>query len=295
MLGIHARFADRLTMTGVLSTQNNDERFNIAPVAGGAKLGATRGVTVTDSSFSGNYGHGFWEDVSDYDTVLRGSSFSDNSGDGIFLEISAKAVIVNNLIARNQMEGAKINNTTDVRIWNNTFVGNVARPLYLPQDTRRNTNSGDQAVDPRQPFPDPTMPWTLGPVTLRNNVVAQTSGAAQCLLCVEDYGYKQSAESMGVSSDGNIYQRTNAGTPQWLVVWSSGSTNPFVFTSLSAFSTRTGQDRRSREYSGATAVDANGAVASTVLATESQVAVPLPSDIASIAGKPSGTAHVGRW
>ena len=156
----------------------------------------------------------------------------------MFLEISAKAVIVNNLIARNQMEGAKINNTSDVRIWNNTFVGNVARPLYLPQDTRRNTNSRDQAVDPRQPFPDPTMPWTLGPITLRNNVVAQTSGAAQCLLCVEDYGYKQSAESMGVSSDGNIYQRTNTGTPQWLVVWSSGSTNPLVFTSLSAFSTR---------------------------------------------------------
>ena len=295
MLGIHGRFADRLVMTSVLSTKNNDEHFNIAPVSGGAKLGATRGVRVSDSSFSGNYGHGFWEDLSVYDTVLRGSSFSDNSGDGMFLEISAKAVIVNNLIARNQMEGAKINNTSDVKIWNNTFVGNVARPLYLPQDTRRNTNSRDQAVDPRQPFPDPTMPWTLGPITLRNNVVAYGSGSAQCLLCVEDYGYRQSAEGMGITSDGNVYQRAAASTPQWLVVWSSGSTNPLVFTSLSQFTTRTGQDRRSREYTGSAAVTSTGALTDTLQALQAQIAVPLPSDIASIAGQPAGTTHVGRW
>ena len=76
MLGIHGRFADNLTLDRVSSTQNNRENFNLAPVSGGVKLGATRGVTVTDSNFSDNYGHGFWEDMSVYNSVFRGTNFS---------------------------------------------------------------------------------------------------------------------------------------------------------------------------------------------------------------------------
>ena len=217
---MHARFADRLMMTDhVLATGNNDERFNIAPVSGGAKLGATRGVTVSNSSFSGNYGSRFWEDLSVYDTVLRGSSFNDNSADGIFLEISAKAVVVNNHIARNRTGGIKVNNTSNVAIWNNTFVGNLGRSVYLPQDTRRNNNPKDQAVDPRQPFPDPTMPWTLGPGHVAQQRDRVSSGSAQCLFCVEDYSYAESAEAMGVARTATC---TSAPPPQSPAGWSCG-------------------------------------------------------------------------
>ena len=39
MLGLHARFADRLTVNAVQATNNNAERFNVTPNAGGAKIG----------------------------------------------------------------------------------------------------------------------------------------------------------------------------------------------------------------------------------------------------------------
>ncbi len=66
MLGIHGRFADRLVLNAVDVHGNNDEHFNMAPSAGGVKLGQTRTVTVRNSIFSGNYAHGFWIDMSVY-------------------------------------------------------------------------------------------------------------------------------------------------------------------------------------------------------------------------------------
>lgn len=296
MLGVHARFADRIQLLSVLATRNNSEHFNIAPNSGGAKFGATRGVTVRGSSFSGNYGPGLWEDLSVYNSVFTGSSFSDNSGAGLFLEISAKAIVANNLFARNASDGIKVNNTTDVQIWNNTFVGN-GRPLNLVQDTRRNTNRDDQAVDPRQPFPDATMPWTLGPVTVRNNVVAQSTKAANCLLCVEDYSHKASGAQLGVTADGNAYHRTATSAPTWIAVWSRGATNvnPLVFTSLSALTSVTGQEVHGRSYVGLPIVSSAGVLSPLVALEAPRFARPLPANIASLVGRSTGTVHLGKW
>lgn len=294
MLGIHARYADRVKVLSVLSTENNSEHFNIAPVSGGAKLGSTRGVTIRNSSFSGNYGHGFWEDLSCYDSIITGSSFSDNVGTGLFLEISAKAVVADNLLARNQEFGIKVNNTSNVEVWNNTFVGN-GRPLNIVQDNRRNTNPNDPAVDSRIAWPDPAMPWTLGPVTIRNNIVAESRTSANCLLCVEDYSHQMTAAQMGVTANGNVYQRSSSTSPTWLVVWSKGVGSPAVFTSLSAARSATGQEQRGREYVGSRIVDDATRLVPAVASVESQIAVGLPSGIASLVGRPVGTVHLGRW
>lgn len=296
MLGIHARYADRIMMTSVLSRTNNSERFNVAPNSGGAKLGATRGVTVRASSFSGNYGPGFWEDLSVYNSVFTGSSFSSNSGAGLFLEISAKAVVADNLFSRNATEGIKVNNTTDVQIWNNTFMGN-GRPLNLVQDSRRNTNPKDQAVDKRQPFPDPTMPWTLGPVTVRNNVVAQSTSAANCLLCVEDYSHTKTAAQMGITADGDVYHRTTTSAPHWLAVWSrgAGNRNPHVFMTVAELTATTGQESHSRSYIGPAIVDGRGVLVPSVARIKTHFARPLPAAIATQVGRPTGTLHVGAW
>ncbi len=294
MLGIHARFADRITFAGVKSTLNNAERFNAAPVSGGAKLGQTRGVTVRDSSFSGNYGPGLWEDMSVYNTVVRGSHFTDNTGDGLFLEISAKAVVGDSLFARNTSAGIKVNNTSNVKIWNNTFIGG-GRPLNLVQDNRRNTDRNNPAVDPRVSFPDPAMPWTLGPVVVRNNVLSQPTTGSNCVLCVEDYSRQRTAEQMGISSNGNVYHRRDSSTPTWLTVWSRGSANPYIFTSLAQMTAATGQERRGRELVGAAVVNAGGVPTASVAALAPAVAEPLPADVAALIGRPVGSVHVGLW
>lgn len=294
MMGIHGRFADRLTLTSVDSRGNNSERFNIAPNAGGIKLGQTRGVTVRDSSFSGNHGHGFWIDMSVYDTTYANTTFRDNAATGLFLEISGRATVVDNLFSGNGEFGIKVNNTSDVKIWNNTFVDN-GRPLNIVQDSRRNNDPNNAAVDPRVPWPDPAMPWTLGPVTIANNVVGIARTSANCLLCVEDYSQQRSAEQMGISANSNVYQRASASQPTWLVVWSRGPGNPAVFTTLAAFTAATGQERLGRELTGAPIVDANGSVSPAVTSVISSVASPLPSDVAAIARRSGGERHLGLW
>lgn len=296
MLGIHGRFADNLKLTKVLSTKNNDEHFNLAPVSGGIKLGVSRGITVTGSKFSGNYGHGFWEDMSVYNSVFRQSDFSDNTGTGLFLEISAKAIVGDNTFARNKEFGIKVNNTSNVKIWNNTFVGN-GRPLNIVQDSRRNTNKNDAAVDPRIAWPDKEMPWTLGPVTIRNNVIANASSSANCLLCVEDYSYKNSAEQMGITANGNVYGRLSASQPTWFSLWSRANTNPnpYVFTTLAALKSTTGQEARGREYVGTSIVDGNLNLVSSVSSQASAIAEALPADVATAIGRTSGIRALGRW
>jgi hypothetical protein len=293
MLGIHGRFADRMRLASVLSTRNNVERFNLAPVSGGAKVGLSRGVTVVDSDFVGNYGHGFWEDMSDYNSVFRGSRFTDNTGTGLFLEISARAVVGDCLFARNGEFGIKVNNTSNVQIWNNTFMDNANRPVNLVQDSRRNTKPTDPAVDPRIAWPDPEMPWTLGPVTFRNNVVS--GGGGNCVQCVEDYSGQRTAEQMGISLDANVYHRPGTSTPTWLVVWSRGPGNPYVFTSLAQARTTVGIEPRGREFTGAAIVDSAGTLTSSVASLESQIAVALPSAVATLIARPAGSVHLGHW
>lgn len=296
MLGIHGRYADRLALLGVRAASNNTERFNIAPVSGGAKLGQSRGIVVRDSEFSQNQGPGFWEDMSVYNTVITGSSFTDNAGDGIFLEISAKVIVANNFIARNGFDGMKVNNTSNVQIWNNTLVANAGRALWLAQDDRRNKNRSDPAVDPRVPWPDPEMPWTLGPVVLRNNVIVQQTTSGNSVMDVSDYSKQNTAEQMGISANGNLWQRSASNSPNWLVIWSRGAVSPQVFTSLATWRSTTGQEARGREFVGGTPLaDAKGVAGATVTSLESSVALPLPADVAAASGQPVGAVHLGRW
>lgn len=294
MLGIHGRFADRLSLTNVLARRNNLERFNIAPVSGGAKIGQSRDLTVTDSDFSDNYGPGFWADLSVYNSRFRGSHFNRNSGDGLFLEISARAVVGNSMFLHNRLAGIKVNNTSDVRIWNNTVVGN-SRPIWLAQDGRRNTRRSDPAVDPRRPWPDPAMPWQLDNVTLRNNVIGLPRSSATCMLCVEDYSHRESAAAMRIRADGNIYSRTAATAPRWLVVWSRGRGDPAVFTTLSGFRATTRQEARGREYVGPSVVSTTGVLSGSGRAQTDRIAFRLPADVAGVIGRPAGTRHLGAW
>ena len=294
LLGIHGRYADNLVMTNVLVSKNNSENFHVGPVAGGVKLGATRGVTVRDSRFADNAGHGFWEDMSVYDSVFSGNDFLRNDGTGLFLEISAKAIVGDSLIMGNKLEGLKINNTPNVKVWNNTIVNN-ARPVWLAQDLRRNTNRSDPAVDPRQPFPDSTMPWQLDNITMSNNVIGNPSYAANTLLCVEDYSYTESAEQMHISVNGNVYNRPNTSSPAWMTIWSRGSAGAYVFNGIDKMRSTAGQETRGREYNGASVVGSNGELSASVTDVAGQIALPLPSDVASAIGRSSGSTTIGAW
>lgn len=295
LLGFHANLARDVTFDSVKATLNNSENFNIAPVSGGAKISRTRGVVVKNSDFSGNNGPGFWADMSVYSGTLNNNTFNDNVGDGVFLEISSTFKVVDNFMLRNGDNGIMVNNTNNVQLWNNTIIGSGGRPVEIAQDTRRNTNPNDPAVDTSVPWPDPNMPWTLGPVTVRNNIISDSGG--NCLMCVEDYSRQKSAEQLGISTNSDIYHRSSAGTPTWLTTWSRANinVNPYVFNTLADVQRAVGQESLGREYSGAAIVSPDGSLSSSVQAQASSVATGLPSDIAQLAGQGAGTKYLGAW
>jgi parallel beta-helix repeat protein len=288
MLGISASNADRLTVEQVDSEGNNTERFNEAPVSGGMKIVRSRGVTVRSSTFRGNAGPGLWLDESAYDMTIVGNEMRNNSGHGTSLEISAKALFANNIVTNNGGFGIKVNNTSNVSLWNNTFSGND-RSINVVQDTRRPTSAGTAGRDPRQPFPDSTMTWLNGPTVVMNNVVAnQRSG--NCMLCVEDYSHQRSAAQIGVTTNSNVYNRPNTSTPNLLVVWSRGAGDPAVYSTLNAFRSATGQERAGQLINGTGAVDGNGVVRALT-----NTAQPLPAAVAQATGIPTGSRRHGAW
>jgi parallel beta-helix repeat protein len=250
MLGLNASYSDNLTLERVHSENNNTERFNQSPVSGGMKIGRSRGIDVTDSAFIGNYGPGVWFDESVYDMTVTGNEMRGNAGHGVSFEISAKASFTNNVVIDNGGFGVKVNNTSNVVVSDNTFSGND-RSINLVQDDRRPTSPYSVGRDRRQPFPDPTMTWLLGPVNVTNNIVhKQRSGI--CMLCVEDYSQQRSAEQIGVSANTNVYLRPSY-SPRYVVVWSRGPLAPALFENLTTFRSATGQEMAGTLYDGAAA------------------------------------------
>ena len=292
MLGAHANYADRLSVSGMLSTDNNTEHFNRAPVAGGLKITRSRDVSVVKSAFLRNDGNGLWFDESVYNGTVVGNDILSNSGNALVIELSSLFTVANNIVGDNGLVGVLIGDSNRVQIWNNTVTGNN-RNINIVQGDRRASNLSDAGHDPRQTLPDPTVTWVLGQVTVKNNILANSTG--NCILCVEDYSHQQSAEHMDIVTNGNVYQRTVASQPSWAIVWSRGAGNPAVYTSIASWTASTGQDRQSLVLDGRAALTALRAPLAPVTDAVSTVAQPLPSNIAGLVGRAFGTQALGAW
>jgi parallel beta-helix repeat protein len=294
IIGIHANYADDLRLELVLVEDNNTEHFKFAPVAGGMKITRSRGVAVVDSVARDNRGTGIWMDESVYDMTLSGDDVIGNAHHGVSLEISAKAIVANNVVNHNGDDGMKINDTANVQIWNNTVVGN-GRSLNLAQDLRRASDLSIPGHDPRQQLPDPTMTWLLGNVSVGNNIIADPKPSAECMLCVEDYSHERSAAQMNIAANGDVYVRADASTPRLLAVWSRGAGDPAVYTSLEAFRSSTGQEASGREFEDASAADSEGNLATSIAEEAAAAARSLPPAVAEALGVPTSTRQVGAW
>lgn len=292
MLGMNAVYADGLVVSNLTSTGNNHERFNSSPVSGGLKVGRTRGLTVKNSRLNNNYGPGLWIDESVYDSKIVNNDLVGNTGHGMSLEISAKIVVANNRILDNSGNAIKLNNSSDVSIWNNTISGKN-RVLNIVQDKRRGANKSDPGHDPRQTFPDPTMPWIIKNIDVKNNVLSNTGGG-NSILAVEDFSAAFTAEQMKISLDSNMYHRTGATNPSWTVVWSKGAGNPSVYTTLSAFVKAKAKDQKSFEITTGSVVGADQNPTSAVTSKNGE-ATALPSAIAQLTGQTTNTKRIGNF
>ncbi|MBP2457501.1 parallel beta-helix repeat protein [Clavibacter michiganensis] len=290
MLGMHANYADGLRATRLLVADNNTESFNRAPVSGGFKITRSRDVDVTDSAFLRNRGNSLWFDESVYDVVASGNDILDGGGHGIVLELSATIQVVDNVIARNALDGVLVGDSGHIAIWNNTISGNT-RNINIGQGDRRASDLSTAGHDPRQKLPDPTVTWIVTDITVSNNVLEGGSGNA--MLAVEDHSHERSAAQMGIRASGNVYQRDRAGSPRWSIVWSRGAGDPAVYTSVAAFAAATGNDRSSVEVTGRKVLGSGFRLTSEIAALQSTVSVGVPAFVGSLLGTVTGARRVG--
>lgn len=292
MLGMNAVYSDGLKVNALNASSNNMERFNSSPVSGGLKITRSRNIAVTNSTMANNNGPGLWIDESVYNSKILNNDMTDNTGHGLSLEISAKAVVANNRIINNGGNGIKLNNSSDVDIWNNTISGKN-RVLNIVQDKRRGANKSDPGHDPRQAFPDATMPWIIKNVAVKNNVLSNTGGG-NAIVAIEDYSRQLTAEQMKISLDSNAYHRTGSTNPNWSAVWSNAAANPSVYTTLSDFQKAEKQDLSSFEVTAPTVLNGIYQPTSAVSGKASK-ATALPSSVASLILQSAGSKHLGAF
>ncbi len=280
LLGLHANYADQLTVAGNKVDYNNSGHFNRNPVSGGVKITRSRGVTLRGNEVSFNVTNGVWLDESVYNGVLVNNTVSHNGCHGIETEISAKMVLAGNVVVGNGLNGIFVLDTNQVQVWNNTLVGNW-RQFNAYQDTRDPALPGAVGRDPRQPQPDLTMTWKAGQISFKNNVLVNQA-RDDWMFLVQDGTRSRTAAQMGVAMDSNVYERGAAG----VAMLSTGTGNA-GYSGLPALRSATGLEATGTEVAqGLTAI---------VAATLSAHSTPLPADLAGFLGVPVGTAHSGAF
>jgi Right handed beta helix region len=128
---------------------NNTEGFEINWEAGGTKWVKTKGLTVRRNWVHDNHGHGLQTDIDNVGTTYVRNRVEDNAGVGILHEISYRAKIHHNYLARNGSlrnggldgSGILVASSSNVEVYANRLERN-ADGLGVKQDARGSGSRG---------------------------------------------------------------------------------------------------------------------------------------------------------
>jgi len=110
--GLAGSQADGSKIIGITANNNNAAgAHDTAFEAGGVKITATDGLTISGSTFQGNNGPGIWADIDSSNWTITGNGIANNTGAGIQYEISHTATITGNLVVNNQGSQIYISNS----------------------------------------------------------------------------------------------------------------------------------------------------------------------------------------
>jgi parallel beta-helix repeat protein len=157
---------------------NNIRGFSTGWEAGGTKFTRTVGLTIRETTVHNNLGPGLWTDIDAYATSYLDNTVYDNSGAGIFHEISYDAVISGNTVTNNGFAhttwlwggGILIAASADVEVSNNVVSGNADGIAAIQQD--RSQDSGG--------------PYFLSNLWVHHNTVTMDTGQTGLVEDVDD-------------------------------------------------------------------------------------------------------------
>lgn len=283
-LGVNVNASYGFKLTNSVIDDNNYSWFKPEPVSGGVKITRSRGVTVSNNEVNGNNSNGIWCDESCYDVVVANNTVQDNFKVGINIELSQKVVVANNKVAR-QDTNIEIQNTGDARVFNNSIEGGRTFGVMLRQDARLQSNPNVAGHDPRQPNPDTTVPWITKNVVISNNAFGASTG-------YQIYGLDMA--HMGVTITGNMFNRRVTTAQSTLVAYGlyPNSGEYVHYQSPEALSANVNVSWVNLQTPNVLGISAM----STLLGSAaSSIAVPLPSDIATMIDEKAGAKKIGAF
>lgn len=126
---------------------NNEVAFNgstqyAAQSTGGSKFVKTHDLVVRNNDYHDNTENGIWMDLDCINSLIEGNQVIDNTGQGIMMEISYKAVIRNNYVEGNGFgrgrwlygAGIMISSSPDAEVYGNTVKNNYNGITAVVQD-----------------------------------------------------------------------------------------------------------------------------------------------------------------
>jgi len=121
---INANQSDKLLLDSVEITNTDPfDEFSSSPASGALKTSRTRDSKIVSSYIVNNKSHGLWFDQSNINVVVDKNFIKDNSGAGVFFEISDGLTMTNNYIAATTGQAVKMAGSSGLRLVNNTIVG----------------------------------------------------------------------------------------------------------------------------------------------------------------------------
>ena len=219
LLGMSLTTAYNSTVSDSLITDNNNERFNGSPVAGGIKVTRSRGVDMTNVDTSRNVGSGTWFDESCFDVNIVDVTSNDNTEIGIHAELSSQVTIARSQTFNNK-EGIRVFDSENVLITNNDLGNNSRHDINLMQDERRQATH-KVGRDPRVTGADPTVTWITRNITIRNNVFG--AGGPRAIFA-HDTQTGRAVDTWNLTIDGNLFSQSKGGPS--MVTW-GGSGNVY--------------------------------------------------------------------
>jgi poly(beta-D-mannuronate) C5 epimerase len=241
--GVNANQAHGSQIVGNTVDRNNEEHFNIGTATtscgayctvAGIKAAHSDNLIVSLNYFRDNFGTGFWCDLGCTDTQITKNVASGNAKHGIYFEVSSRAIIASNIIAKNLECGLKISGSDQVRVYNNDFVGNTYA-LGLYDDTRVPSSTTDNYSFQQG------LTWNTAATLIRNNLFSNGRIAGGAHLHSSASTQRTSPQMVG-AMDHNGWYRAAASVPTTTARWCTSTTSCVNHANHAAFVAATALD-----------------------------------------------------
>ena len=240
-VGLQAWQTNYSTVSNNRFAYNNNEHFRAGTAVSGEaglKMSGTTGAWITSNIFEDNDASGFWADVSSSGLQIVRNVARNNTGVGLFYEVSGFGVIASNLVESNAV-GIQAGGANDTRIYNNTLVDN-GLALNVYGVNRSNPDSAKVAAG---------ITWVAVRDEVVNNLVFDAVPSSPAYQ-VKDYASPARAATaiVSMSDDNAWYQRAapNVVLAEWWLAkpgqhWAS------AFGTLAGLQAGTGRELHSHQ------------------------------------------------